>query len=123
MRISVEFQNDTGAPEERRRQSREVSVIPEEFGLPAAPLIPPTCTTSQPSILKRLESGLSMSGLILEDHAFEVTALELLAGEFSCLLVQTGKACPVEHLVTSLHAFRERVGRSKRSTSIELRFT
>ena len=40
--------NDTvGAPEERRRQSCEHYVLPEEFPLPAARLIPPKCTSSQ----------------------------------------------------------------------------
>ena len=36
-----------GAPEERRRQSCEHYVLPEEFTLPAARLIPPKCTSSQ----------------------------------------------------------------------------
>ena len=36
-----------GAPEERRRQSCEHYVFPEEFPLPAARLIPPKCTSSQ----------------------------------------------------------------------------
>ena len=36
-----------GAPEERRRQSCEHYVLPEEFTLPAAHLIPPKCTSSQ----------------------------------------------------------------------------
>jgi hypothetical protein len=61
--------------------------------------------------------------LILEGHAFEVTALESPAGEFSCLFVQTGEARPVEHFVTSLNALGERVGRSKYGASVELRFT
>jgi hypothetical protein len=34
-----------GAPEERRRQSPERSVIPEEFGLPARHLIPANYTS------------------------------------------------------------------------------
>jgi hypothetical protein len=38
----------TGAPEERRRQSPERSVIPEEFGRPAKHLIPVNDTSLQP---------------------------------------------------------------------------
>jgi len=37
-----------GAPEERRRQSPERSVIPEEFGRPAKHLIPVNDTSLQP---------------------------------------------------------------------------
>jgi hypothetical protein len=61
--------------------------------------------------------------LVLEGDAFEVTALELLAGNFRCLLIEAGEARSVKHLVTSLHAFSERVGRSKRRVGLELRFT
>ena len=61
--------------------------------------------------------------LFLEGHAFEVTALELPAGNFRCLLIETGEARSVKHLVTCLHAFGERVGRSKRGAGLELRFT
>ena len=52
-----------------------------------------------------------------------MAALELLAGNFRCLLIKTGEARPVKHLVTSLNAFGERVGRSKCGVSVELRFT
>ena len=36
--------------------------------------------------------------LVFEGHAFEVAALELLAGNFRCLLIKTGEARPVKHL-------------------------
>ena len=61
--------------------------------------------------------------LVLKGHAFEVAALELPAGDFRCLLVEAAKARPVERLVTFLHALGERVRRSKRGASLELRFT
>ena len=52
-----------------------------------------------------------------------MTALELPAGDFRCLFIETGEARSVKHLVTCLHAFGERVGRSKRGAGLELRFT
>jgi hypothetical protein len=61
--------------------------------------------------------------LVLKRHAFEVAALELLAGFFCCLPFEAGETRPVERLVTSLHAFGKRVGRSKRGASRKLRFT
>jgi hypothetical protein len=51
-----------------------------------------------------------------------VTALEFLAGDFCCLLIEAGEACSVEQFVTSLHTFGERVGRSKNCASLELCF-
>ena len=42
-----------------------------------------------------------------------MAALELLAGNFRCLVIRTGEARPVKHLVTSLNAFGERVGRRR----------
>jgi len=52
-----------------------------------------------------------------------VTALELLGGDFRCLLIEVGETRSVEHFVTSLQAFGERVGRSKNGASLEPCFT
>jgi hypothetical protein len=51
--------------------------------------------------------------LFLEGHAFEVTALELLAGSFRPLLVEAGEARTIEYPITCLHALSEWVGRSE----------
>ena len=61
--------------------------------------------------------------LFLEGHAFEVTALELLAGDFRCFLIKTGEARSVEDLVTSLDGFGERIGPSEYGAGSELSIT
>jgi hypothetical protein len=56
--------------------------------------------------------------LSLEGHAFEVTAPELLAGDFRCLLIEACEARAVEHPVSCLHTFGERVSRIKRGAGL-----
>jgi hypothetical protein len=51
--------------------------------------------------------------LFLEGHAFEVTALELLAGNFRRVLVEAREARAVEHPITCLRALSERLGSTK----------
>jgi SAM domain (Sterile alpha motif) len=61
--------------------------------------------------------------LFLEGHAFEVTALEVRAGNFRRLLVEAGKARTIEYPITCLHALSEWLGRSKRGADLEPRLT
>lgn len=60
------------------------------------------------------------ASLILERHANDVAALELLAGGFRLILVKPGKTRAVERLVAFLYTLGERFGRRKNSLGLEL---
>jgi hypothetical protein len=73
--------------------------------------------------LRSPAAGRKRDLLVPEGHAFKVTALEFLAGDFRGFLIEPGEARSVEQFVTSLHTFGERVGRSKNGASVALCFT